>query len=169
MKKLFIFLILVLSLIINWTFESLAKYNSDPNQYFVISLNQTRIWPSPFPSYYTPSKLSPKEMERIPFLISRCKEKYNNLKDNWIRGGNLIDKEYIVQIVPMLNTQREKEVWLNVICKEYAAGLDVQNNIIQAFSGKAGRCYFHFQANLTKETITDLYVHGMKIDDKLLE
>jgi hypothetical protein len=63
---------------------------------------------------------------------------------------------YIVQIVPYLNEQGEKEVWINGFCNDI--GPFWRNQLVLVLDG--GNCYFNMRINLTKRTLLSAGTNG---------
>ncbi|MCB0541362.1 MAG: hypothetical protein KDE33_27895 [Bacteroidetes bacterium] len=169
MKNLIVFLICLMKIFLLSGFHSLARDASDSMKIVIIDRNSSKVCIEKFPDYVQ-TNLTPSELQKMSNYLRFVIERYNTKEDNWIRGGNLKSEEdYLIQVVPMLNNKNEKIVWMNILCISTIKGLNGDKKIIQSFSGKGGRCYFHFLVNLQKEKIINMYAHGTKIDDELFE
>ncbi|MCQ6960843.1 hypothetical protein [Mucilaginibacter aquariorum] len=96
--------------------------------------------------------LSNDDVLRIEKLISKRVTAYNKTANSTIKQP----EKYYKQFVAIINTKREKEVWVNCCCS-------VQNTWktkIQ-FVEDGGTCYFQIKINLTKNRINSFMTNGL--------
>lgn len=100
------------------------------------------------------SNLDDSEIEKLENITSEAVEKYN-LKQN--EYGKIKDlSEYKFQYIPVYNSKREKEVWVNAFCSDFK--IDWKKQIVAVDDG--GSCYFNLKINLTNSNVYDFWVNG---------
>lgn len=99
-----------------------------------------------------PATLSKQELIRIEELIKDKVTSYNK------RSSGIIKKplKYFKQFVTVINSNGEKEVWVNCCCMV----MDYWKKQIQT-SLDGGTCYFNLKVNLDKNIAYDFMVNGV--------
>ena len=134
-----------------------------PNSEYVILTHQQEwfwVFRDRNSSEITPSKLSESELITIEKILTIAIKKNNeNYSENKILKTdieiNLTD--YKRQYVPIINTQGEKEVWVNFFCESFAAD-KWRTKTVQVEDG--GKCYFNIKINLNTKEYYDLDING---------
>ncbi len=123
----------------------------DTSQYAVVNYDEAyKIF-----NNATPSTLSPNEIDTVFNLLNMGILKHNNsIKKNDLRIRKL--KQYKIQLVPVLNSNGEKEVWVNGLCE--VNGNAWKHEIIYVFDG--GNCFFNAKINLTTKKVYEIGIHG---------
>jgi hypothetical protein len=110
---------------------------------------------------YTSSEFSPfkkgkgttlakAEIKEIESLSNAAIKEYNRTT-KW----GLIDKDYKVQLIAIINDKGEKQVWVNCFCGAMSGW---RKSIVYVMDG--GNCFFNLRINLTKGEYYDLAVNG---------
>ena len=103
------------------------------------------------------AKLSSQEVIETEELLKRAIDDLNEeMRDpkNRIQDQPYIDlTKYSRQLVPVLNSKNEKEVWINCYC-----GHRIKKTIVSVEDG--GKCYFNLKVNLTRKTYYDLMINS---------
>lgn len=106
------------------------------------------------------AKLTQEDLSTMDSLVTICVTNYNkelNLpeehKDYEI---DLKGRDYKRQLVAMINSKREKEVWVNCFC--HTRDNSWKTQIRDVHDG--GPCYFNLKVNLTTKTFFDLSING---------
>ena len=124
-----------------------------------------------------PATLSAEEIVKIESLISKRVLEYNRIeKDsalsitkrlrkkrrdpNFIWEGDIIKNpsKYYKQLIAVVNSKGEKEVWVNCFCSKVGKS-HWKKDIVLVMDG--GSCYFNLKVNVTKNTVYDLMVNGV--------
>lgn len=98
----------------------------------------------------TEATLHTGEIKQIESLTNKAIREYNK-QTKWGK----IDKNYKVQLVPVINEKGEKEVWINCFCSSHG---DWRKGIIMVDDG--GSCFFNLKINLSKSIAYELTVNG---------
>ena len=178
------FMIIALSLQGVWT----SSYNKqqafllkptagiDTSRYSILKFDKD-IDKYAFDKKVKPCELNGIEIQQIENLIGKKVSEYNKIeKDssiaitkrlkrkmrntNFIWKGDYIETpvNYYKQLIPVINSKGEKEVWVNCFCdKEEKAYW--KKSIVLVTDG--GSCYFNLKINLTKNLAYDLMVNGV--------
>jgi len=99
-----------------------------------------------------PATLSAAEIRQIEKLTNTAIDAYNS-NDKWEQ----IDKQYKIQLVPVINAKGEKEVWVNCLC--YTVGINWRKSLANVDDG--GSCFFNLKINLSKAQYYELEVNGL--------
>jgi hypothetical protein len=103
-----------------------------------------------------PSKLSKKEIREIETLANERIDEHNNPpKGEPIKMGIIKERNYKIQLVPVINSKGEKEVWVNCLCEPDD---DWRKKITHVFDG--GTCFFSLKINLTTGKCYDFVING---------
>jgi hypothetical protein len=102
----------------------------------------------------TPTTLSTAEIEKIEKLINRAVLKNKKKSKNfYIKNAS----KYYKQLIAVINSKREKEVWINCLCS--IDGIENwKKNIVGVLDG--GPCYFNLKVNLNKDIFFDFIVNN---------
>ena len=114
-----------------------AKSNIDTSQYVVIKYGEYKVFDNA-----KPTTLSKKEIDQIGDLLHKAIDEFNNDKKHYAKIMPL--SNYKIQLVPVINSNGEKEVWVNSFCE--ADGSRWRKEII--FVEDGGNCYFQLKINL---------------------
>lgn len=121
----------------------------------IISWNEVHY---PFDSsLYKSATLTQENMHQIDSLFLQCVAERNNSLEPGHDGYkiDLKGKKYRRQLVAVLNSAGEKEVWLNCFCGDRD---NWKKEILNVEDG--GPCYFNFKINLTTKRFYELRVNG---------
>jgi hypothetical protein len=106
-------------------------------------------------------ELTQKDLDTVDSLVLVCVTTYNqemNLPPEHKEYEiDLTGRDYKRQLVAVINTKGEKEVWANFFCND--RNKSWQTNILAVRDG--GPCYFNLMINLTNKTFYDLMVNGL--------
>lgn len=80
------------------------------------------------------------------FTDNRAKLKANN-------------EGYVKQIIPVINSKNEIELWVNCICKNGHFQNEYEYQILEVSDG--GNCFFRLRINLTKQRYSDFSINGV--------
>ena len=97
-----------------------------------------------------PYDLNTEDLNTIDSLLNLC---INQNSESISRKSN----NYFKQCIAFRNSNNEKEVWINLLCKGNRIGY-LHYYIIDVNDG--GDCFFNLKINLTKRKYYDLYVNG---------
>ncbi len=103
-----------------------------------------------------PANLSDSEIENIEKLVSEAVETNNSKQKEYGKIEDL--KEYKFQYIPVYNSKKEKEVWVNAFCNGY--DIDWKKQIIEVDGG--GSCFFNLMINLRTSNVYDFLVNAPK-------
>lgn len=114
---------------------------------------------SMFDKTASPVALKPQELKQIDSLLVVCVADHNkaigqNLQSMKI---DLVRRLYKKQLVAVVNSQGEKEVWVNCFCDDFSKPW--RNEILSVDDG--GSCYFSFKINLKSRKYYDFSVNGL--------
>ena len=106
-----------------------------------------------------PAKLIQADLTMIQKLLIGCIDEYNrSVRSNRIDFTiDLKQHNYKMQIVAVINSRGEKEVWVNCFCE--VSDDKWKKNVLLVFDG--GSCFFHLKMNLTTNKFFDLAVNGV--------
>lgn len=114
-----------------------------------------------FNDSYSSSELNEAEYPEVQNLITQAILKYNSrfkdsnsLKTIGIDTGKY---KYKMQIVPALNKNGQKEVWINAFCNSLGV-MNWKSKLV--FVKDGGNCFFNFKINLTEHKIYRIFVNG---------
>jgi hypothetical protein len=135
----------------------LDELKYDTSKIAIIQL--TRKGRSPFDSTYKSALLMQADLEVIDSLFMVCVKEYNNSLDKDHEWGtiDLKRERYRMQLVPAINTKREKEVWVNCFC--WTLLRRWKTNLQLTMDG--GSCFFSFKINLAGKNYYELKVNGL--------
>ena len=105
-----------------------------------------------FGEYVKPADLSKDEITVIERLIAGEIVKYNK------KGYRAVKQpeKYFKQIVPVINSKGEKEVWVDCYCGVMPDWKKYREHI-----NDGGSCFLHFKINLTTGKILKFYTNGL--------
>ena len=144
------------------------KDKSEEDKFWVVSSYDTTktaviVWDKrshyPFDSLeYRAGTLTREEVEQIEIHLVESVTEYNNSLTDGHEDYkiDLKAKKYKKQLVPVVNSKGEKEVWVNCFCDDWEKAW--RNQIVMVQDG--GPCYFSFKLNLTTKKVYDLTVNG---------
>ncbi len=134
-----------------------------------------------------PTELSMEELEAIEIALTKCISVFNAQQDGRIYGvdehnrqvpidkkGYLIDlPTYKRQYFPVINSQREKEVWINCLCSDILE-LYKRHELLKSWDWKktyqrfndGGNCFFHLKVNLATGKYYDFMTNGSETIDE---
>ncbi len=114
-----------------------------------------------FDSTYKPAIITQKELMTIDSFVTiavndfNSWQKKNNTDNPWHIDYN--KRNYKKQIVPVINSKGEKEIWINCFCS--AGGSNWKLKPVMVEDG--GTCYFNFKINLTKFIYYNFIVNSL--------
>jgi hypothetical protein len=132
-----------------------ARTNYDSTRTAVIPWN----FDYPFDSLsYRPTTLSQRDIERVEDLLVETVADYNNSLSSGYEDHkiDLKTKDYKKQLIAVVNSKGEKEVWVNCFCD--IDGDSWRQGIVMVSDG--GPCFFNFKINLTTKEVYELMVNG---------
>ncbi|HMG93639.1 MAG TPA: hypothetical protein VK589_26460 [Chryseolinea sp.] len=105
-----------------------------------------------------PTTLSHSDIEQIEDLLVATVIDYNNSLSSGHEDYkiDLETKGHKKQLVAVVNSKGEKEVWVNCFCD--IEGDSWRSGIIMVSDG--GPCFFNFKINLTTKEVYELVVNG---------
>ena len=114
---------------------------------------------SPFDNNCRQATLTSDDFKDLDSLLSSCITNHNNSleeirKDQKI---DLINTTYYKQLIPVINKEGEKEVWVNCFCNTWNSDR-WKTKIMIVDDG--GNCYFRLKINLTSKKCYELIVNG---------
>jgi len=107
--------------------------------------------------------VSADELEKIDALINRAVVNYNK-KTTGLEEKIRNAASYYKQVIAVVNSKGEKEVWVNCFCDEGSKSsmkkliVSWKKDILLVSDG--GSCYFNLKINLTKNTVYNFMVNG---------
>jgi len=147
----------------------------DTSIYTILKLDKANNYY--FDKNVTPTTLSGDDILKIEYLVNKRVSEYNRIeKDSAISITKRITKKkhdpnftwtgdvirnpakYYKQLIPIINSKGEKEVWVNCFCTT-AEKYYWKKDIVLVDDG--GSCFFNLKINLTKGTVYDFMVNGM--------
>ncbi|MGC3943794.1 MAG: hypothetical protein QM762_04505 [Chryseolinea sp.] len=115
----------------------------------------TSVYPFDSVSYFS-SVLTKEDMTAVDSLLASVVRAYNSsIADNEHKIG-LENNDYRKQLVAVINSKGEKEVWVNCFCVTFNDSWKTQ--ILNIEDG--GPCYFNFKVNLVTKRVYDFIVNG---------
>ena len=133
---------------------ALLKPKSKEKEYVILPFSEK-------PDYIlrgsTTAQLSLDEVNEVYRLVQRAVEEYNAkqvLRNNTSLTIDL--NRYRLQIIPALNANGEKVVWVNALCSNMPTNW--QKYLVDVLDG--GKCYFKVNVNLLWQKWSDFYIHG---------
>lgn len=165
MARHFVFILFVILLLAECKTESRKARTNDGS--VSLKYDSTRItiisshkkFSYPFDSLdYKPVSLIQEDIEQLDSLLISCVAGYNSSLDEGHDDYriDLATNEYKRQIVAVVNSKGEKEVWVNCFCSD--SDKSWRTEILLVDDG--GPCYFNFKANLATGIVYDLSVNG---------
>jgi hypothetical protein len=134
-------------------------YSVDTARYAILK-------PDTIPDYifnksYKPATLSDADILQIGKLLDKKVSEVNDeqrstglFKSDYL--GN--PKKYYKQIIAVVNSKGEKEVWVNCLCSIYYSP-DWKTQSFMILDG--GSCFFNLKINLSTNTVYDLMINGV--------
>jgi len=118
-----------------------------------------------------PTTLSENEISEIEKIIEQAVkenneqqrerlEKHNkeNPDNQWTETGfELKTKGFKRQYIPVINSEGEKEIWINFFCDDWGSE-NWKSEIMIVHDG--GNCYFNLKVNLETKTYSELSING---------
>jgi hypothetical protein len=107
---------------------------------------------------YSPATLTAEELEQLEKSLIKAVTDYNNS----LSPGHeeykidLKGKEYKKQLVVVINSKAEKEVWVNCFCDKRDESWRTEFVVVH----DGGPCYFNFKLNLATNEVYDFSVNG---------
>jgi hypothetical protein len=114
-----------------------AKSNIDTSQYVVLKYGNYKVFDNA-----KPTTLSVGEINQIEYLLLKAIDEYNKDKKHYAKIMPL--SKYKIQLVPVININGGKEVWVNSFCE--ADGSRWRKELI--FVEDGGNSYFQLKINL---------------------
>jgi hypothetical protein len=107
---------------------------------------------------HRPSILTQQEINQVEgLLVSRVADYNNSLSDEEDEYKiDLKNKGYKKQLIAVINSKGEKEIWVNCFCSDWGAPWKTEILIVD----DGGPCYFNFKINLTTKKIYEFVVNG---------
>ncbi len=123
----------------------------------------------------TPALLTLKELTLIDVILKKEANKYNNQQKKLVKDQSLQNDEhpyplknyfsligpiskYYKQVVPVINSKNEKEVWVSCFCSKPRSD-SWKKNVTYTLDG--GACFFNMKINLSTLQISGLNVNGI--------
>jgi hypothetical protein len=161
--------------------SSLINNSLDTNEFVVLSIDTSSYWEKKFKGSKA-TILNEGEILELERLIEKSLDYYDsnkhsisfwddtqdesewakNNKDSVVTSWGLVTNEKIIfnnykrQYIPYINTEGEKEVWVNCFCTSNSSW---KNKIFIGRDG--GSCYFNLNVNLNRKKYYNLYVNGI--------
>lgn len=107
-----------------------------------------------FDNHVKPADLSKNEITTIEKLIAGEIVKYNKKGYGPVKQP----EKYFKQLIPVINSKGEKEVWVDCFCS-VLANWKTQPQIVN----DGGSCFLHFKINLTKGKVLKFFTNGYAI------
>ncbi len=118
-----------------------------------------------------PTTLTENELAEIESIIEKAVrenneqqqenlEKHNteNPDNQWTETGfELSTKGFKRQYVPVINSEGQKEIWINFFCDDWGSE-NWKSELMEVDDG--GNCYFNLKVNLETMTYSELYING---------
>jgi len=98
------------------------------------------------------------EQDSALSITKRLRKKNHDPKFVWEADFIKNPAKYYKQLIPIINSKGEKEVWVNCFCSTYEKSY-WKKDIVAVNDG--GSCFFQLKINLTKGTISDFMVNGV--------
>lgn len=166
MPKFFTPLLLVGLLSCQHTDESRGKEKSDADTRANVSDTTTAMikfdaadMPYIFDKNAPPATLTPQDLEQIDSLLLMCVANYNKTirQDLQFMKIDLVDRVYKKQLVALVNSHGEKEVWVNCFCDDFSSHWKTELLVVD----DGGSCFFNFKINLKSLKYYDFSVNGL--------
>jgi len=115
--------------------------------------------PHIFDKNASPATLTRQELIQIDSLLVLCAADHNMAigQNSPSMKIDLVGTLYKKQVVAVVNSRREKEVWVNCFCDDFSKPW--RNEILSVSDG--GSCYFSFKINLKSRKYYDFTVNGL--------
>lgn len=119
-----------------------------------------------FDSTYSPATLNDSDLLKLESLIYKSIEDYNsklskeNIQDYRV---DTIELHYKMQIVPAMNNEGQKEVWVNGFCSSWNGWQEPFNHdwkVQLVLVKDGGNCFFNFKINLDENKTYYFSVNG---------
>lgn len=156
--------LLIFCLLFCTSFRMTAQ-QSDTN--YVIFSDKASIESTDFSVGSKPAQLNGEEIKQLNTLIVNCIDQHNIKQEGLYKKIKKEDpkarkKDFVIdlkgykrQYVAIINSNGEKEVWVNCFCFVFGKW---RKEIMSMKDG--GNCFFNLKVNLTKEKYYDLSVNG---------
>jgi len=107
----------------------------------------------------SPATLTSQELEQIDGTLAVSVADYNKTveQDSKSLKIDFVRRLYKKQLVPVTNSQGEKEVWVNCFCDDFS--IPWRNELL--FVDDGGSCYFNLKINLKTLKYYDFRVNGL--------
>ncbi|MGI0108338.1 hypothetical protein [Salinimicrobium sp. WS361] len=119
-----------------------------------------------------PTDLNVDELKTVEEILERAVDENNqiqkealqkqnaeNPENKWSETGFELETEnYYRQYIPIVNEKGEKEVWVNLSCKEFYDENWKKELLLPVEDG--GNCYFNVKINLNKKSYRDLRINS---------
>lgn len=130
----------------------------------IVNLNNIAVFPHSENQYIFENsnnyQLTNKDLKEIEVLLLKAIDEYNETHKNYLHRVNepfINLQNYKRQYIAVINSNNEKEVWINCVCNRNNANW--KKYIIEVDDG--GNCYFNLKINLTKKKFYDFMVNGV--------
>lgn len=171
------FLIFLLTTCLTSCGQNKTKTKNNEQQQSVYSIDTSVVAILPFDTtqYWVfkdskPTDLTNDDLQKIEIILNKCISEYNPDQERQFKEINdkhpeykLNKKNFIIdltrykrQYVAILNSNGEKEVWVNCFCDTWEK--DWKKDLIEVLDG--GNCYFSLKINLATGTYYELMVNG---------
>lgn len=166
MHKFFTSLLLVGLLSCHHTDESRGKEKPDADTLANVSDTTTAIikfdaadMPYIFDKNSPPATLTSQDLEQIDSLLLVCVADYNKTirQDLQFMKIDLVSRLYKKQLVAVINSLGEKEVWVNCFCEDFSSSWKTELLLVD----DGGSCFFNFKINLKSLKYYDFSVNGL--------
>jgi hypothetical protein len=125
----------------------------DTSRYAVLTFNPSRDG-FIFSQYYKPAAVSVEEIKMIEKVISVTVTEHNKQSKSIITNPG----KYYKQIIAVINSNGEKEVWVNCFCTPYEKRY-WRKGVVLVEDG--GPCFFNIKINIHTNTVMSLAVNGV--------
>ncbi|MGN7888403.1 hypothetical protein [Dyadobacter sp. 22481] len=107
----------------------------------------------------SPATLTPQDLEQIDSLLLVCVANYNKTirQDLQFMKIDLDDRLYKKQLVAVVNSLGEKEVWVNCFCDDFSTPWRTRLLLVD----DGGSCYFNLKINLKSLKYYDFSVNAL--------
>ncbi|WP_189606405.1 hypothetical protein [Salinimicrobium marinum] len=137
--------------------------------YSVVKYKQEMLYPF---ENGEPTDLSLAEIKNVEEILERAVKENNELQkealknrnaenpeNKWTETGFELETEnYYRQYVPIINGKGEKEVWVNLSCREFHTK-NWRSELLPPVAD-GGNCYFNLKINLTQKSYRDLRINS---------
>jgi len=146
-------------LIVTIIFISLSSFARSNNGHVHLADSAYAILPYDTSDYLfkngKETTLSKQDLKVAEKLINNAIDEYNHEFDNSPFKNLLIQYNYKMQLVPVINSKGEKEIWINAMCETFPGW---REHTISISDG--GSCFFNLKINLSKNKHYDMMVNG---------